>query len=110
MDEIRHEIIKGQLRNLEYYEWSDEMLENAAASVICWLEDTKPLHDKEVVGYEFIQENDGNKICHSIYERVVEENQLCLFLEDTETSIEAIFCVHNFGAAIHGWFDCIIDY
>ena len=110
MNDIEREKVKEQLRNLDYYEWSDEMLEIAAGAVIAWLEESTPLHDKEVIGYEFIQEKDCGEVCHTIYERVVEGNQLCFFLEETETSIEAIFCLHNFGAAIHGLDHFYIDY
>ncbi len=110
MNDVEREKIKEQLRNLDYYEWSEDMAENAAAAVIVWIEETAPLHDKEVIGYEFVQEKDGREVCHTIYERVVEGDQLCLFLEETEISIEAIFCVQNFGAAIHGWDHLYIDY
>ena len=69
MNEIQHEIIKGQLGKLDYYDWDEEMVEKAAAAVIAWLEEETD--SENTLGYEFVKEEEDRKTYHVIYERVM---------------------------------------
>ena len=133
MDEIQHEIIKGQLGKLDYYDWDEEMVEKAAAAVIAWIEEET--NSENTLGYEFVEEEEDRKTFHVIYERVMSvkkvkvkkekkdfftrfihywfptfEDRITISLESLDVIIEDIFIFNNFGAAVRGWDHLYIEF
>lgn len=105
MNNAVKESIKTQIESLGF-------CQNAVSAVTSWLQDEhKPAHDKEIVAYEFIETIEGGSTVHFIHKRVAEGDQICLFLERIDLTIQDIFFLHNLGAIAYANFeDLFIDY